>query len=587
MLNVWARAAMRALALFVLAFASQVSAADWSGTWTSDYGELRLIRDGDRLYGDYAERGTIEGLVFGRKDELVHAIFMYTDGRWGTVLWRRDGDRLNGRWNWSANGLPANSPNKWSATRTSAQTSPLKYADAHRVGYPFGDVNFTEGPFQSWLETGNRPVPQPATEPNRRDNLSALYGGYVLSGLDQAFAIEADVLHFRGARTAAVDFSVFVNRGEACPTSMHLQFCNELRSLADGRGYVAVRSTGTTIVNLNHASETVETTFRLPGDRDDRLLRLHRDGNSFHGSIHHRQRGLDYEGVVRTRPHLCEQTACQNAVFADLRANPARYQGNVDRGAILRMINGPNRIAQSHGRSTPAPNPGPVSNNGAGPRPLFTDAWAILEETGDNLGEIAFSLDGDRLAASGKLRGFFETAEDHDVVFTLSTWTSEAVAFDLVVYAGQSGESKQGRLLVELPSSAPAVPRGTLFVEDEILLVELVRPTNGLSPREVFDTPAIGIYGVSYRLHNVPQGRTLRLREKPDRNAAVTGSITANASGLTMLGCDERVHRIDSLAFERADMAARTDMLSRTWCQISNGQIAGWLPGLYLSPEAN
>ncbi|MEL6920268.1 MAG: hypothetical protein AAFO77_04475, partial [Pseudomonadota bacterium] len=448
--------------------------------------------------------------------------------------------------------------------------------------------NFTEAGVGDWVdEIAGRVSPNPPNiGPGARDGLSALYGGYALSNIEPAYDIDVEVIHYRGSNTADVDISIFVNPGQACPRAMHTAFCAELASLADSRGDVDVTTTGVAIVNLGNIGETIEATFRLPGDRRDRLIRLRREATYFSGFIHHPRRGYDYEGFAVGRPHLCEQAQCLDEIFEDVRDNPQRFRGNVDRGYIVAMLNRPNNIAQSHRgvRPQPQPQPQPAPAPGPGPRPLLTDAWVILEETNENLGEISFSPDGGRLAASGVLRSFFETGDDHDTVFTFAGSTGEAVSFDLVTYAGQSGESKTGRLIVELPSYATNNPRGSLIVGDEVLLIELARPIPGVDPSDVGDTPAIGIYSVNYRLRDVPLDRSVRLRQEPNRSSGTVGGISPNARQLQLLNC---TGNINAQRFQDASFDGKMALLSASWCQVTNGQLAGWLPGRYLVPETN
>ena len=211
----------------------------------------------------------------------------------------------------------------------------------------------------------------------------------------------------------------------------------------------------------------------------------------------------------------------------------------------------------------------------------MSDAWVILDETSENLGTISIRQDGTRLAASGELNGFFETGRPHETQFSERHSTREAVAFDLTVSAGSSGERKSGRLVVELPAYRGDNPRGTLIVGEEIFLVSLVRPMQGMEPAEVGDTPAIGIYSMDYLLTNVPAGKTLKLRKEPGRSASVVGELSAGTAGLQMMKCEPE---IDSWQFEHANPTDRLAMLSAAWGQVTNGRFAGWLPGRYLKP---
>lgn len=573
-----------AFVVMITMMISEALADTWNGDWNSSFGQLRLLQNGDRLFGDYQDRGVIEGKISPDGRE-ARAFFIYQDGRWGTVQWRIAGDRLSGTWNWSTNGLPeAKGSNTWTATREAARTSPLRFADQTRSRFPADDA-INQEPYLTWLRFGYPPQPSPSSGPDPVAELSNWYGGYDLTNIDPAFDIGIDAIHYSGSNAVAVDFSIFVNPDGTCPQVMHNEFCDELRALADTRGYVEVSATGATIINRGNVGETLEATFRLPGDRFDRALRIRREATYFSASIHHFERGYDFGGYAQGRSHFCEQTRCAADLFDDLRTNPRSYLGNVDRGAILRMINLPDRIAASHQSTRPAPQQ-PSTGQGQGPsggaRTLFSDAYTILDETSENLGEVVFSPNGGQLAASGRLRNFFEISEDHETVFTLIQQTDQAVAFELTVYAGQSGESKQGRLMVELPSYARNNPRGTLMVADEIFLVELVRPIPGTDTSELGDTPAIGIYSTSYRLRDVPLDRAMQLRSGPDRSTGVVGTIAPQSTGLQMLGC---AREINSQLFEAAGLNERLLLLSSTWCQITNYEISGWVPGIYLVPE--
>lgn len=567
-------------AAFAALMCSPSLSADWNGDWDSTYGQLRLLQNGDRLYGDYAEIGTIEGRL-GKDGRTARAYFVYHDGRWGTVEWRIANDRLSGHWSWSSDGLPQPKGGKsWTATRSSARTSPLKYASQTQSALPKDDA-VNQDPFRPWFTfAADKASPSVSVDP--RDGLSRWYRGYDLVNIDPAFEIGVDVIHYEGADTAAVDLSIYVRPGGTCAQTLHTGFCKELHDKADSRGFLSTTVTGARLKNRGSVDELIEATFRLPGDSHERLLRIREDVTYHSVFIHHPQRGVDYEGFARLRPHLCEQTRCSNDIFNDLRQRPGTYRIKLDEAYIARMIGLPNRIAASHQTSKPHPDPTRPPQQAGGGRPMMSDPWAILEETGDNLGEISFDQSAGGLMAKGKLRGFFETDEDHQVEFKLAGKTDEALAWELTVYSGQSGERKHGRMLTELPSHARRNPRGTLIVGEDILLFELVRPVRGLDASEAGDTPAIGIYSVSYRLRDVPLNRTMNLRQKPSRSSAVIGSISPRATGLQMLKCADE---INAQAFQEAGFERRLSMLSATWCQITNNQVSGWVPGIYLAPE--
>jgi len=575
--------------------ANHAVATDWNGNWASNFGQLRLLQNGNRLYGDYAERGRIEGTI-SADGRSARAFFIYNDGRWGTVQWRKADEKISGTWNWKADGLPPGKGGKsWTATRSSARASPLKYSDQTRIQPP-SDPVAASGKFRLWVAFAKTtpqpdPLPNPNNGGNARAGLSDWYGSYKLVNVDPTYEINVDVIHFQGSNVASADISFYVRPGTNCPETLHVEFCADLRATADSRGFLRAEQVGTKMINLGSGiGETLEVYFQLPGDTQDRLLRIRREATYFSAAIFHNDRGYDYEGFVRAGDPFCEQGQCQTALFTDLKKNPSAYRAQVSSSYSARLINSRNRIAASHGQAEVRPSPSPAPDPSPSPAPTFqqelpqqlSGRWAILDETSENVGEISIVPSSRGLRAEGKLRGFFENADGDETEFRRAVETDEAIAFDLTVFAAQSGEQKSGRLMVERPSLTVNNPRGTLIVEDDVFLVELVRPVAGLDPRDVGDTPAIGIYSVSYTLRDVPVGRTIRLRSRPDRSSDVIGALPYNARDLQILKCSGE---INSQRFQQGRQSTREALLASHWCQMTDGQIAGWMPGRHLSPQ--
>ena len=79
------RAAASALAMlaFLLAhIATAYAAGPWEGSWNTDFGELRLLQDDDRVYGDYDTTGMIEARV-SPDGRTLRGAFNRHDGQWG------------------------------------------------------------------------------------------------------------------------------------------------------------------------------------------------------------------------------------------------------------------------------------------------------------------------------------------------------------------------------------------------------------------------------------------------------------------------------------------------------------------------
>ncbi|MFN4113157.1 MAG: lipase family protein [Sphingomonadaceae bacterium] len=104
-------------------------AQQWQGAWTTTFGEVRLVEDGDHVYGDF-RGGTIEGIL-DRTTGRLRAIFRNPDGTSGYAeLLMLPGNRgFAGSWDWENQTLPRHdagaADRKWSGTRTAATMPPI------------------------------------------------------------------------------------------------------------------------------------------------------------------------------------------------------------------------------------------------------------------------------------------------------------------------------------------------------------------------------------------------------------------------------------------------------------------------------
>ncbi|MFW5700143.1 MAG: hypothetical protein ACOCWM_00500 [Cyclobacteriaceae bacterium] len=100
-------------------------AQNWTGTWDTSYGELRLVQIGDIVYGDYNNgEGTIDGKL-NKKFGILNGEF-YNEkakktGKFTFILW--NGDSFKGSWNWFNSSLKED----WSGTKTSSEYPILLY----------------------------------------------------------------------------------------------------------------------------------------------------------------------------------------------------------------------------------------------------------------------------------------------------------------------------------------------------------------------------------------------------------------------------------------------------------------------------
>ena len=153
------------IAAFLAALPAQAASYPWNGTWKTTYGELRLVRDGDRVYGDYQSRGYIEGRL-SQDGQRFRGTFQYTGDRSkaGTVEFNLTGpDSFTGHWSWASD-RPASewSKTSWSGTRTSDKIPSLRLA-VGRSDYLADYFNSAPASTRVWLLDGvGMPSRQPA-----------------------------------------------------------------------------------------------------------------------------------------------------------------------------------------------------------------------------------------------------------------------------------------------------------------------------------------------------------------------------------------------------------------------------------------
>lgn len=131
----------------------------WTGSWDTSFGQLRLIEDGEFVYGDYGNLGTIKGRLDKVCGDWLRGVFERKDGRWGYFEFVETGDdevRFSGRWTWSETTLPSwehKSGGEWNGTVTDKYPPPiLNFAPGESrdpmTKTPFG--------FQRWMDLVDR-----------------------------------------------------------------------------------------------------------------------------------------------------------------------------------------------------------------------------------------------------------------------------------------------------------------------------------------------------------------------------------------------------------------------------------------------
>jgi len=72
-------------------------AETWTGTWGSNHGPLRLVQQGNMVYGDYAKvNGTIEAKIVRN---MLRGVFT-NNGKPGIFEWKMNGQKFTGNWKW-------------------------------------------------------------------------------------------------------------------------------------------------------------------------------------------------------------------------------------------------------------------------------------------------------------------------------------------------------------------------------------------------------------------------------------------------------------------------------------------------------
>lgn len=115
------------LFLAMLLAPSAVFAGQFTGTWNSDYGELRIHETSGVIIGDYAGVGVLLGEVAG--NDCASGVFT-NGGRFGEFSFRvEQNGRIAGRYRWADGSGAA----KWNATRKSASI-PAQFKNFTRTG---------------------------------------------------------------------------------------------------------------------------------------------------------------------------------------------------------------------------------------------------------------------------------------------------------------------------------------------------------------------------------------------------------------------------------------------------------------------
>lgn len=152
-LKIAGRIAVMTAALYT---STGIAHANWTGTWDSRHGELRLVQEGDRVYGDYADRGYFEGRVSQNGDRL-RGTFQYVSqrSRNGYIEFNRSGDSFTGGWTWAKDGpSAAASQGNWTGSLQDQSIPALRYA-VSREDYWADFWPSAKGSSLAWVNEGS------------------------------------------------------------------------------------------------------------------------------------------------------------------------------------------------------------------------------------------------------------------------------------------------------------------------------------------------------------------------------------------------------------------------------------------------
>lgn len=168
--------------IFTLTKLNKIATTNMQGTWDSDFGELRLLQNGTRVYGDYKNVGKI---VATMKGNLVSGTF--TNGNQsGIFKWILSDKSFTGTWAWKGQPLKPS----WNATLKSKAKPTLKNGinkninstGIRRSGLSSSETNTTEkskdfsGRYRITITNIYTRIGKIKGIYNREDNIVDIYG---------------------------------------------------------------------------------------------------------------------------------------------------------------------------------------------------------------------------------------------------------------------------------------------------------------------------------------------------------------------------------------------------------------------------
>ncbi len=401
------------------------------------------------------------------------------------------------------------------------------------------------------------------------------YGSYTMESARGVLTVEIELDQLPGGDTGMGHIYLFSQPG-ACPSETLRRLCADIvRGLnnADPDGNAA---NWVEVEGVAFHADTAAVAFSFPGETLVRVAEIRNVGGQYELRILHPDRGVELTSAIQRGPHSCSFAMCSADRLSDLRRNPAAYAGPLGAMAFLRMF--PDLVLA--GNAPAQPQPAPTQSA----RVALWDVRAIPD--GSVLGALYLVGQGATMSGEGSLDSV-ALGPNREVAVAPDRRRGDGFGLQVTFFADGSGERSEALLL--LGPDRGGVMQGSLVEATNVRLVRLVRD-DGFAPNPDFvgdepdenGLPGIGVYGPSYKLRNVPEGQRLAVRQSASRSAPSLGTLPRNSTDVLVLGCSPD---IDSWTFEQADMMGKRRLLDGSWCEISHGNLRGFVDGRYLDPD--
>lgn len=169
--------------------ATPVYAQQWQGAWGTNYGQLRLMQDGDYVFGDYGG-GTIEG-IYDASSGMLRAVFRNPDGAigYGEFQMQSGFRSFVGAWDWAGNPLPDRrripADRRWTGQRTATTVPPI--VNFRLPGNRGRLLSSATAKYRDWVNGFNRPAASAVTSSPSTPSTAAITAARQVNPLARKF----------------------------------------------------------------------------------------------------------------------------------------------------------------------------------------------------------------------------------------------------------------------------------------------------------------------------------------------------------------------------------------------------------------